>query len=136
MPEDHDLRDGFAKLRREDQAQAGEFQDSLRRARPRMAPVRRALWVAAAASLAVFIAVGVRSLQRPGQRNPASPDVSITEWRSSTDFLLRTPGAEILHTVPRIGELPAYTGTPGESRPTPAIRKKNVTKLWIEENLS
>jgi len=50
------------------------------------------------------------------------PEISITEWKSSTDFLLRTPGLELLETVPRIGEWPASTGSKGGGRK--ATRKK------------
>ena len=30
--------------------------------------------------------------------------LSLTDWHSPTDFLLTTPGSELLHAVPHIGE--------------------------------
>jgi hypothetical protein len=135
MPNDRDLREWFAEMRREDQAHAGEFGNLLHRARPRANPMRLSGWVAVAAGLAAMIAVVVMSIPRSGRRNIGGPEISITEWKSSTDFLLRTPGLELLRTVPRIGEWPASTGSPGR-RKSPATRHKSQTKTSLEENLS
>ena len=136
MPNDRDLRERFAELRREDQAHAGEFDSLLHRARLRANPIRRSVWVAAAAGLAVMIAVVVMSIPRSGRRNNGGPEISITEWKSSTDFLLRTPGLDLLRTVPRIGEWPASPGSQDGRRKSPANRKKSPTKASLEENLS
>jgi hypothetical protein len=113
MPNDPDLREWFAKLRREDQAHAGEFSSLLHRARPRTNSVRLSAGIALAAGLAVMITVAVMSIPRLGRRTIGNPEISITEWKSSTDFLLRTPGLELLRTIPRIGEWPASTGAGG-----------------------
>jgi hypothetical protein len=134
MPNDRDLRERFAELRRRDQADAGEFYSFLRRARPRANPMRLSAWVAV--GLAVMIAVVVVSIPRSGRRNIGSPEISITEWKSPTDFLLRTPGQELLRTIPRIGEWPAFAGSPGGRRKSPASKKKSLTKTSLEENLS
>lgn len=137
MPNDRDLRERFSELRRQDHAHAGEFSSLLHRARPHANPIRRlSVWVAVTAGLAVTIAVVVTSIPRSGHRNTGSPEMSITEWKSSTDFLLRTPGLELLRTIPRIGELPASMGSPGGRRKSPATRKKSLTKTSLEENLS
>jgi hypothetical protein len=136
MPNDGDLRERFAELRRDDQAHTGEFSSFLHRARPRANPIRLSVWVAVAAGLAVMIAVVVMSIPRSGRRNIGSPEISITEWKSSTDFLLRTPGLELLRTVPRIGEWPASTASKGGRRKSPATRKKSLTKTPLEEKLS
>jgi len=122
MPDDRDLRELFAELRREDQAQAGEFGILLSRPRRRANRIRLSVWAAVAAGLAVTIAVVVMLIPRSGRRNMSGPEISITEWKSSTDFLLRTPGLELLETVPRIGEWPASTGSKGGGRK--ATRKK------------
>jgi hypothetical protein len=122
MSNDRDLRERFAELRRQDQAHAGEFSNFLHRARPRANRIGLSVWVAAAAGLAVMIAVVVMSIPRSGRRTIGSPEISITEWKSSTDFLLRTPGLELLRTVPRIGDWPVPTGTKGGRRPSPASR--------------
>jgi hypothetical protein len=136
MPNDRDLCEWFAELRREDQAQAGEFSRFLHRTRPRANPIRLSVWVAVGASLAVMIAVVVMSLPRLGRRTIGRPEISITEWRSSTDFLLGTPGLELLRTIPRIGAWPASTGSKGGRRKSPPTNKKSPTKTSIEENLS
>ena len=122
MSNDRDLRERFAELRREDQAQAGEFGSFLHRARPRADRIRLSAWVAAAAGLAVMIAVVVMLIPRLELRAIGNPEISITEWKSSTDFLLRTPGLELLETVPRIGEWPASAGSKGGRRK--ATKKK------------
>ena len=111
MPNDRDLRELFAGLRREDQAHAGEISSFLQRGTPRANRIRGSVWVAVSAGLAVTIAVVVMSIPRSGRRNIGSPEISITEWKSSTDFLLRTPGLEVLRTIPGIGEWPASTGS-------------------------
>jgi hypothetical protein len=136
MPDDRDLRELFAELRREDHAHAGEF-GSFLRARPRANPIRLSVWAAAAAGLAVTIAVVVMSVPRSGRRTIGTPEISITEWKSSTDFLLRTPGLELLRTIPSIGEWPASAGIKGGRRKSPAnrpaTRKKSLTKTSFEE---
>jgi hypothetical protein len=50
-----------------------------------------------------------RELTRPARhkrpaRWPHQPAMLISEWQSPTDFLLRTPGEQLLKTVPRAGE--------------------------------
>jgi hypothetical protein len=40
---------------------------------------------------------------RRHRRSPAPADSLISQWRSPTDFLLRTPGDQLLKTVPRVG---------------------------------
>jgi len=41
------------------------------------------------------------------------PDLaSLSEWHSPTEFLLRTPGATLLRTVPRLGASWIVNGTP------------------------
>lgn len=101
-PEDQDLRDRFAALRREDAAAAPPF-DAVRASavrppsrRPRLARWAPAITVAAAA---VLVALGVLRM-----RQPREPLVSLatTRWQSPTDFLLRVPGAEYLEGVPRL----------------------------------
>jgi len=144
MPNDRDFGEWFAALRREDQAHAGEFSRFLHRARPRANPIRLSVWVAVAASLAVTIAAVAISLPRFRRRTTGRPEISITEWRPATDFLLRTPGLELLRTIPsigpgigpKIGEWPASSGSKGGRRKSPATRKKSPTKKSIEENLS
>ena len=139
MPSDDDLRDHFAKLRDEDQARAGEFYSFLRRTRPRPIGARLPAWIAVGAGLTVMIVAVVMSVEPSGHRAPQGPQPSITEWKSSTDFLLQSPGREILRSVPRIGEWPSYGERPAGSRKSPTGGKrirKSLTKLFTEERLS
>jgi hypothetical protein len=108
---DPDLRDSFAALRRQEEAGAPEFEvlseSAARRRQPR-GPSRRFRPLAiAAATAAVAAALVVASA--PWLRTPAPPadssvrPVSITAWRPATDFLLRTPGQEVLTKPPAFG---------------------------------
>jgi len=58
-------------------------------------------WVGALAAVAVVLLAGMLLDQ------PASPPrrvTSLSEWRSPTDWLLRTPGDELLRSTPRVGD--------------------------------
>ena len=94
--DDADLRQAFAVLRQEDAKDAPIFEAVLTRARPRrLAPLGGLL--AAASVAAAILGVVVR---RP---DPPPPTASLGTWIAPTDFLLDTPGREIVQTVPRIG---------------------------------
>ena len=45
-----------------------------------------------------------RIVYRPQKKAPRRTDLMISQWRSPTDFLLRTPGNEFLKTVPRLND--------------------------------
>lgn len=111
------LRDRFAALRREDERQAPEFA-SLWPGRA-CAPRGKTRWLIAAAC-ALIVAVSVLWI-RSAWRKPA--DVSLAEWKAPTDFLLETPGREMLRTVPEIGEWRGYTVALPGARPAPARKK-------------
>jgi hypothetical protein len=113
--DDRDLHERFAELRRQDAAQAPEFAALLqRRARRPRPPAFFRLVIAVACVLVIAVAL-VRFHSRP----PAKPVPSLSEWRSPTDFLLQTPGRELLISVPRLGEWPHGVTVPGPS-PSPA----------------
>ena len=139
MPGDNDLRDYFAKLRSEDQARAGQFDSFLRRTRQRPIDALLPAWIAVGTGLALMVVAVVMLVERSEHRAVQGHQLSITEWKSSTDFLLQTPGQEILRSVPRIGEWPSYSEGPAGSRKSPMAGKrirKNLTKLFTEERLS
>ena len=104
---DNELRSRFAELRREEEAQGPAFAlprpNGMRhgsRLQPRLGRI-----AAVALCLAGIIA-GVLFLQllRPHvDRSPGKAPVSLTEWKAPTDFLLETPGRELLRAVPEIG---------------------------------
>jgi hypothetical protein len=109
------LRRRFAVLRREEERHAPEFatlwkaQTGARR--------RKVRWVAASACalIALLALFWIRSAQRrPDDKTVAS----ITEWKAPTDFLLETPGRELLRAVPEIGQWHVYTVMPGAT-PSP-----------------
>jgi hypothetical protein len=62
-------------------------------------------------------ALGLRLIPRKPERNMTSV-ASLTEWKASTDFLLETPGRELLETVPVIGAWPGFStiSEPGKKR--------------------
>ena len=125
--DDRDLRQRFAALRREDEGGTPAFASirktlATRRRRPRMTTL-----LTAAAALAMLLAAV--SLLRPPHagKAPPPPVLSITEWRAPTDFLLQTPGRELLRAVPKIGggtdSLP-----PSGRHPKPVNKKPTPTK--------
>ena len=88
---DDRLRQAFAELRREETARAPEFNRLWSRR-----PARLSTRLAFAALLLVVVAVSVI----PIIRRHRTPQISISEWRAPTDFLLKTPGQELLTSVP------------------------------------
>jgi hypothetical protein len=104
--EEADLREAFAALRREDAEKAPPFEAVLAgagaaRGRRGLAPLLGGL-AAVSVSATLFAVLTVR---RSAPTPP--PMASIEQWTAPTDFLLRTPGHEILETVPRIGARPS-----------------------------
>jgi hypothetical protein len=104
MSDDRDLRDAFARLRDAERRGIPPF-----RIPAQSQPVLRARGAlrlaAAAALLLLVISLGYLSRQADrGVHQPATPRsaTSISEWRAPTDFLLRTPGSELIVSTPRI----------------------------------
>ncbi len=90
---DHRLRHAFDELRRHESAHAPQF-DHLWRSRP----ARRTMVPAVSAAFALLILITATFVAlRHAQRSPAPP---ISTWRAPTDFLLNTPGRELIHSVP------------------------------------
>jgi hypothetical protein len=87
--DDRDLAAAFSALRREEEDQCPPF--AVRRATPRLPRRRFAMTAAVTAGLVLaFLATWL------GLRTPREPVPSLAEWRSPTDFLLDTPGREVL----------------------------------------
>lgn len=113
MNPDDDLRKLFATLRERDLRDAPAFAAAATRRAPsprrwRGPALRWAIAAAAIASLAIVLA-------RPLRR--AAPAQSLSAWRAPTDFLLKTPGFEMLTLGPRWPPLPAAPGRlPSERR--------------------
>lgn len=103
---DDDLRKRFAALRREEGAKVPEFALPSRAAAPRVRwrPVDK--FIGVAVCLLTIAGVGTLWLHLASQRRGTElgkPVASITDWKGPTDFLLETPGRELLRTVPAIG---------------------------------
>jgi|GEM_PF-478720 len=117
-PGDEQLRRRFAGLRQEDERRAPPFAD-LWRSRQRK-PERRIRGVFATGAAAIVFA-GLFWLWAVRPR-PVTPMVaSITSWKAPTDFLLETPGRDLLRTVPEIGGWSGFTqASRPEATPSPA----------------
>ncbi|HEY2292680.1 MAG TPA: hypothetical protein VGM86_18420 [Thermoanaerobaculia bacterium] len=95
--DDRALAAAFADLRREEERRTPPFDEVVRRGRTRPARATgllgaRPLWLAAAFALAALgVWLGVRTRE---PRPPAVPPLA--EWHSPTDFLLATPGRDLL----------------------------------------
>ena len=118
--EDRDLRDRFAALRREEEAQAPDFV-VLTTPRRRRSPGKFIIVVACVVAIvsAVFL---LRPVPRKPGQGTGGNIASITEWKAPTDFLLDTPGRELLRAVPAIGDWRDYSQSSGRQR-HPQARK-------------
>jgi len=128
MKADHDdgeFRQLFRQLAEEDEQLARPFPAYLEAMRRRAAaarrgkPSRRLAAAALAASLLAGSAVAIWRQARPARphaefsiaesfRRSARPHAAVgigelSSWRAPTDSLLRTPGDQLLRTVPRVG---------------------------------
>jgi hypothetical protein len=116
---DNTLRRRFAALRREEDQQTPEFALLWQAGAGARRPQARWFAAAACALIALLAFLWIRSVQRrPDDKIVAS----ITEWKAPTDFLLETPGRELLRTVPEIGEWQVYTALPRVT-PSPLVKK-------------
>lgn len=123
-PSDEELRELFSILRSEDEAHAPPFMAE--QGRRRNGPPLPSGWRLAAASVfaATVLAALVWLRQGPPRiagvpgRGPV-PVISITEWKPPTDFLLNTPGREILRTAPVLGLQPYLNSTGAQANRKP-----------------
>jgi hypothetical protein len=97
---DNDLRDRFRVLQSEVERTAPPYRRPANRpARVRLAPA----WLAAAA-LATLVAGAVWIATRNGTPPPQTlVGLDATWWVTPTDFLLTTPGTDLLRSVPTLG---------------------------------
>lgn len=117
---DRELRELFARLREEDRARIPSFRAPAAREAPRWMWAPR---IAVAAAI-VLITLVLAWPDRPQRVALDSVDLGAAAWRSPTDFLLITPGSELLRTVPAVGspddwspiELPRRSPAPESTR--------------------
>lgn len=113
---DRDLREAFARLRREDSATVPAFRTLIEAARDHRGPRARTV-LAPALAVAVVVA-GVLAIVAHERRSPTppAPAIASSTWVEPTAFLLRTPGSEFLSAVPAL---------PAPSRPQAAAHPAN-----------
>ena len=115
------LRNRFVSLRQQEQQRVPAFVSLWGRKSP--VQRRKGLWlVAAACALIAVAATLLLRSERPNREEVLT--VSITEWKAPTDFLLETPGREILQTVPEIGKWQRYTVSTAAEGSHSQARKK------------
>jgi hypothetical protein len=119
--QDTALRKRFAGLRQEEQQHIPAFV-SLWGRRSRVQPSKALRFAAAGCALIVVMAILFLRSERTN-RNEVSM-VEITEWKAPTDFLLETPGREILQTVPEIGRWRGYSAATPPADGHSQVRKK------------
>lgn len=104
MKDDSDLQEQFASLRRAEAASAPNFESVIGAGRRRSS---YAGWRAGvfAAGLVIVALGGVilRASHPPEAPTTLAPAPALADWRAPTDFLLDTPGRELLHTIPDLG---------------------------------
>ena len=100
--EDGDLRRWFAEQRREELESAPPFRRMWAAARAPRRTRRPARLAAAAVALALAALLWLRLDREPAPPPGTSPPIA--EWRSPTEFLLATPGRELLSTVPALAD--------------------------------
>ena len=122
---DDDLRDRFAALRREEEPQAPEFAALLpgMAGRSRRRDGRRILGATALVIIAAAVILWLRPAPPATRQEPGRPAASLTQWRAPTDFLLETPGRDMLRTVPAIGVWQGYIEVPKPGQKHTQVKK-------------
>ena len=112
--DDRRLRELFARLKHEDRTRIPAFRSPEHRVRSRSVWLPRVAFAAAVALVAIVLA-------RPNRPsgNVSVVDLGAATWRSPTDFLLVTPGSDLMRTVPAVGS-PDYWAPIDLRRPSPA----------------
>lgn len=107
IDDESDIRERFADLRAEERAFIPRFDWMRHRRRPYVA--WRMIAVTAALLLVVIATILVRAPSTEFSASDRAAVRSVADWHPPTDFLLRTPGSEMLTTTPHIPDL---KGTP------------------------
>jgi hypothetical protein len=103
MNDDSDLRERFASLRRSDAASAPSFERAIGVARRRSNDAGWRVAIAACILVAAAAVVILRVSHPPEAPTTRAAAPTLADWRAPTDFLLDTPGRELLHTIPDVG---------------------------------
>jgi hypothetical protein len=97
------LHERFAELRAEERRAVPRFDAMPRERRRRVA--WRMIAVTTTLLLVVIISVTIRPHPTKFSDSDRAAARSVAEWQPPTDFLLRTPGSEMLTSTPRIPDL-------------------------------
>ncbi len=102
IDKESDLRERFTQLRNEERLAVPRFH--LEPPRQRHVAWR---WIAATVIVLLAVVTGIAIRSRPTRFSESDRAAvrSVADWHPPTDFLLRTPGSEILLTTPRIPDL-------------------------------
>jgi hypothetical protein len=95
---DDRLREAFRDLSREESAHVPPFEHLWRTAAPGCPDSGGPLSSTRTMALTLLILIVIALAIVPALHRKETP--SITEWRAPTDFLLKTPGQELLSSVP------------------------------------
>lgn len=104
--DDRDVRELFARLKAEDSARTPGLRMPTRTER------QRGWWsprILAAAVIALIALVLARPDAPPHNVSLQLVDLRRSTWQSPTDFLLVTPGSELMRTVPAVGSPQPWT---------------------------
>lgn len=105
IDDDRELRELFSRLKREDRTRVPSYRTPVARVAPRWRPVAR-LAVAAAV---VLIALVLGRPDRTPNMARQLVDLGAATWEAPTDFLLITPGSELLRSIPTVGSPDDWT---------------------------
>lgn len=120
--DDRELRKLFAQLKGEDRGHTPSFRAPVMRVASRWRLPAR---VALAAAIVVIAVVLARPDQPPRTTMRPAVHLGTTAWRSPTDFLLNTPGSELLRSVPSVGSPDDWPSTnPRGSAPAPESTRR------------
>lgn len=103
--DDSDLRKLFAAIRESDGDLIPSFQrvwNASRLRQPKPAGVR----ILRLAVFVFLVLLGVHLVNRPETKPVKQLAGSLSKWKAPTDFLLKTPGMEVLQSVPTFGAAP------------------------------
>jgi hypothetical protein len=107
IDEEHDLRARFEELRDVERRFVPRFGVPRRR---RLVPRRLLATAAAMILLAIVAVISIRSRRTTFSASDRAAVQTIAAWHPPTDFLLQTPGSEILVSTPVIPDVRSMKG--------------------------
>lgn len=119
MNDDYRLKEKFARLRRADAASVPSFERVIGRTRTRS---NYAPWKVGVAAAVVLSAAAMLMVRLAPPRGSAIPAPALANWRAPTDFLLDTPGRDLLRTIPDVGHSAELGPLPPTLMTTPLPR--------------